>query len=379
MSVVSKNIFDLLGDDGDSSPAPAPKAAAAPAKKETPAPARAVPGSQPRSQGQGQGARGRGSYPSRGGNRSANQGEREQRNTGPVSAEGNQEGTETAGGFDGERLPPSRKGNQGSVRDAHTKGPRGNRPARGGATSSRDVTSGGHSSYGSGHYRGNKVPAGAGERRVFERKNQNGGNDSQKKVDHGWGANTGEAELKDEVEGEKDAETEEAQPQTPAPEAEAAAEEPAAPVEPEEPEEVTKSYDDFLAERAQQALNIPGLEKKEARTVQSNLEGTAFVRQGVEEFFSGKSTKSTESKAKPKKEKVFIEFDGQFAQPNRPPRRDNREGGEQQRGGRGGGRGARGGQRGARGGNGPRGGARGGRAPAGINANDTNAFPALGA
>nr|XP_019007444.1 uncharacterized protein I206_07896 [Kwoniella pini CBS 10737]OCF46225.1 hypothetical protein I206_07896 [Kwoniella pini CBS 10737] len=370
MSVVSKNIFDLLGDSTSS---PAPAKSAAPAKKEsTPAPQRSVPGSQPRSSGQG--ARGRGSYPTRGGPR-ATYTSSEPRNSGPVSSEGNVEGSENAGGFDGERLPPSRKGNQGTVRDAHTKGPRGNRPARGGA-SSRNVTSGGHSSYGSGHYKGGKVPAQAGERRQFERRNQNGGTDSQKKVEHGWGANTGEAELKDEVEGEKDAQTEEAQPETPAPEA---AEEVATPAEPEEPEEVTKSYDDFLAERAQQALSIPGLEKKEARTVSGDLEGTAFVRSGVEEFFSGKS-KNTEAKAKaPKKEKVFIEFDGTFAQPNRPPRKDNREGGEQRRGGGRGG--ARGGQRGGvRGGNGPRGGARGGRGgQAGINANDTNAFPALGA
>ncbi|KAK6905922.1 hypothetical protein L486_08203 [Kwoniella mangroviensis CBS 10435] len=375
MSVVSKNIFDLLGDDGEStSPAPA-KATPAPAKKDaTPAaPQRTVPGSQPRG-GQGQGARGRGSYPSRGGPRNTYQGE--PRNTGPVSSEGNAEGTETAGGFDGERVAPSRKGNQGTIRDAHTKGPRGNRPARGGGNSSRNVTSGGHSSYGSGHYRGAKVPAQAGERRQFERRNQNGGTDSQKKVDHGWGANTGEAELKDEVEGEKDAQVEENQPQTPAPEA---TEEVAAPAEaePEEPEEVTKSYDDFLAERAQQALSIPGLEKKEARTVTGDLEGTAFVRSGVEEFFSGKA-KNTESKAKaPKKEKVYIEVDGTFAQPNRPPRRDN-DNNQRRGGGRGGA--SRGGQRGgASRGQGPRGGARGGRAPAGINANDTNAFPALGA
>ncbi|WVQ97639.1 hypothetical protein IAU59_004753 [Kwoniella sp. CBS 9459] len=378
MSVVSKNIFDLLGDDGDnSSPAPAKApAAAAPAKKaETAQPQRSVPGSQPRG---GAGGRGRGSYPSRGGPRNVFR-EGEPRNSGPVSAEGNAEGTETAGGFDGERVPPSRKGNQGSVRDAHTKGPRGTRPARGADAGGRNVTAGGHSSYGAGHYKGGKVPAQAGERRQFERRNQNGGTDSQKKVDHGWGANTGEAELKDEVEGEKDAQTEEAAPQTPAPEA-AEAPVAAAAAEPEEPEEVTKSYDDFLAERAQAALNIPGLEKKAAREVTGDLEGTAFVREGVEEFFSGKS-KAAEAKSKaPKKEKVYIEVDGQFAQPGgdrRGPRRDREGGDNNNRGERRGG--PRGGPRGGARGSAPRGGARGGRAPAGINANDTNAFPALGA
>ncbi|WWD17663.1 hypothetical protein CI109_102104 [Kwoniella shandongensis] len=372
MSVVSKNIFDLLGDDGDESPAPAKTAAAAPKKTETSAtpaaPARNVPGAAPRGGAARGGARG-GSYPSRGAPRNVYRDGNELRNSGPVSGDGNAEGTETPGGFDGERLPPSRKGNQGSVRDAHTKGPRGTRPARGGANASRTVTSGGHSSYGSGHYKGGKVPAQAGERRQFERRNQNGGTDSQKKVEHGWGANTGAAELKDEVEGEKDAQVEEAAPGTPAVEGEEApaAEEAAAPVEPEEPEEVTKSYEEYLAEKAQAALDLAALGKKQVREVSTEVEGKAFVREALDEFFSGAGKKSGETaKTKaPKKEKVYIEFDGQFAAPagSRPPRtdRDDRQGS------------SRGGPRGGRGG------ARGGAAAPAINANDTTAFPALGA
>lgn len=92
-------------------------------------------------------------------------------------------------------------------------------------------------------------------------------------------------------------------------------------------------------------------------------------------------TASTKTKA-PKKEKVYIEFDGQFAKPagEREHRGDRRERDGAQ-GGRGG---ARGGARGGRG-QGPRGGARpqgqGQRGPRSqaIDANDTSAFPALGA
>ncbi|WVN89133.1 uncharacterized protein L203_104349 [Cryptococcus depauperatus CBS 7841] len=338
MSVVSKNLFDLLGEND--SPAPAP-AKPAPKKETTPAAQRNVPGAAPRGS-----ARGRGSNR---GNHTVTRDDRVPDN----------HGTETAGGFDGERVPPARKGNH--VRDAHTKGPRGARPNK---------TSGGHTSQGNGHYRGAKVPAQAGERRQFERRNLAGTQDSQKKVDQGWGANTGEAELKDEVEGEKDAQIEENAPATPAEGAEAAP----APQEPEEPEEVTKSYEDYLAEKAQTALNIAVLGKKQVREVASEVEGKAFVREAVDDFFTGK-TKATEAKSKPRKEKVFIEVDGQFAQPSRPPRRDNREGGDRPNRGRGQ-RGGFGSQRGARGGQ--RGGQRPSRGPV-INANDTNAFPALGA
>ena len=85
-----------------------------------------------------------------------------------------------------------------------------------------------------------------------------------------------------EVEGQTDAITEE--------KAEAAGpdavEADAAPVE-EEPEEVQRSLDDYLAERASAALGILG--KKEGRTVTADtLEGSKFAREGIAEFFSGK-------------------------------------------------------------------------------------------
>ena len=57
-----------------------------------------------------------------------------------------------------------------------------------------------------------------------------------------------------------------------------------------EPEDTGKSYDQYLAELAQQALGS-GLGKKEARQVNSEtLEGVAFRRAAVDEFFSGKAS-----------------------------------------------------------------------------------------
>jgi len=58
--------------------------------------------------------------------------------------------------------------------------------------------------------------------------------------------------------------------------------------EAEEAEEIQKSYDEFLKEKAEQSLG--GLfGKKEVRPVTGEtLEGKAFVREGVENFFTGK-------------------------------------------------------------------------------------------
>lgn len=97
-----------------------------------------------------------------------------------------------------------------------------------------------------------------------------------------------------EQQGEKDAQDEDNTPQTPAAEGAdggwGAAEgeatvTPAAPVE--EEEEVTKSYDEYLAERA--ASQISGLGKKEGRQVNSEtVEGTQFRREAINDFFHGK-------------------------------------------------------------------------------------------
>lgn len=83
-------------------------------------------------------------------------------------------------------LAPPKKAHHGP--DRHTKNPNN----RGG------YTSGGHSSRGSGAVRGAKTPAFGGERRQFERRS-GGYQDSQKKVESGWGANEGSAELSGEL------------------------------------------------------------------------------------------------------------------------------------------------------------------------------------
>ncbi|RSH93010.1 hypothetical protein EHS25_008458 [Saitozyma podzolica] len=288
MSVVSKNPFDLLGDDGEESTSPAQVAkAAAPKKTEAAPAARAVPGSAPKPAAAAP-ARG-GRYPSRGAPRNVYR-EGEPRNAGPTSAEGVTEGFETPGGFDGERVHNARRG--AHVRDAHTKGPRGNRPAR-------NPTSGGHTSTGSGNARRPRVPVDGGERRHFERKS-GPLPDSQKKVDAGWGPNEGTAELSAEVEGEKDAVAEENAPQTPAAEGEEpVAAEAAADVAEEEPEEVQKSLDQYLAERAAAALAVG---KKEARQVSADtLEGQAFRREAIDEFFSGKEKAATKATKAPRR------------------------------------------------------------------------------
>lgn len=369
MSVVSKNPFDLLGDGDDSSPAPAPKttpaATSAAGVKKAPNAAegtvkRNVPGAA------GAGAARGGRYPSRGGPRNVYRGAEDKgpRNTGPDPASGTTEGLEGAGGFEKERVPAPKRAHHGP--DKHTKGPRADRA---------EQTSGGHKSRG-GASRGAKTPAFGGERRQFERRS--GTNpDSQKKVEQGWGSNEGTAELTAEVQGEKDAQAEETAPGTPA--AEDAPVEAAAEETPEEPEEVQKSYDDFLAEKAAAAFAFG---KKEGRQVNAEtVEGKAFVREGIDDFFAGKEKTAAAKTKAAKKEKVYIEVDGQFAQPagSRPPREDR-----PQRGGRGGGRGRgegrgrgapRGGAgRGAFGGNSN---ARSGAAAANIS--DEKAFPALGA
>jgi len=273
MSVISRNPFDLLGDDGDS-PAPVKTQP----KTETPAaaPARAVPGSTPAG-GNNTGSNRGGRYPNRGGRgrggaTSGQQRDDGPRNTAQVSGSGDIEGFETPGGFDGERVNPPKRAHHGP--DRHTRTANDQPRISGGHTSSRE---GGRGGRGRG---GSKTPAGGGERRVYERRS-GGLPDSQKKVDLGWGANEGTAELTAEVEGEKDAQAEEAAPGTPAPEeetpaADATAAEPAAEAE---PEEVQKSFDQFLAERAQSALG-DGLGKKRGKDRQHRDPRGQSFRQG---------------------------------------------------------------------------------------------------
>ncbi|BEJ04091.1 hypothetical protein CcaverHIS641_0112660 [Cutaneotrichosporon cavernicola] len=245
-------------------------------------------------------------------------------------------------GFEGERVAPSKKDHQG--RDRHTKGPREDRSHTGprsrapGAAGARGPKGGARGG------RAGAPGAPGAEKKTGPAPTEN------------WTNEEGKAELSAENQGEKDVADDGAE--TPAA---------AAAVEEAEAEDNSKTLDQYLAERATAALGGQ-LAKKETRQVADDVEGKQFEREEMENFFvGGKGPKEKKERA-PKKEKIRIEVDGQFAQPARAPRGDRPERGAP-RGGRGGNRG-----RGA-----PRGGAA--RAPrqAPANVADESAFPALGA
>ncbi|KAJ9107931.1 hypothetical protein QFC19_002674 [Naganishia cerealis] len=343
MSVISRNPFDLLGEDG--SEAPAVKAPAQPKKAEAPKPAREVPGSKAPQQA----SRGRGGYYSRGA----------PRNVLKTSAEKTDavEATDPESGFEGERRAPGR--------NAPRAGGEGRGEGRGRGRATRAP-------------RGRGAAAGAGgvphERRQDGRKSAHALPDTEKRVASGWGPEEGNAELAAEVEGAVDASKEAAAPDAEA--TAAATEAPAAEKKVEEEEDNTKSYEEYLAEKAKAAASFAQLEGRQVEG-SSDFVGSALKKSDEPEdpFFSGLKQKEKPTGQKKetssKKEKIFIEHEGRFA----PPSTGERRGGA--RGGRGGNRGdrgerpARGTARGGRGGNTQR------QAP--IAVNDDKAFPALGA
>lgn len=212
-----------------------------------------------------------------------------------------------------------------------------------------------------------------------------------KQAAHGWGAETGEAELADEQAGEAIAQKEEKEAVKEDAEAEAA--------EPE-PEDNSKSYVAYLAELAEKKLKLgeQNLRKANEGSSKNFPEGTQVTRQ-EEEFFAGSGGKA--KRERQRKEKVHVELDSERMLAPPPREGGASRGGRGDRGGRGRGegrgsfrggegRGGRGGDRPARGEGrggrgrgegrgapaaGPRGGARG-NAP---NLSDSSAFPSLGA
>jgi len=369
MSVISRNPFDLLGDDGSEPVVTSqPKATtqAKPAAAAAAAP-REVPGSKP-PRGRGgdataaRGARG-GQYYARGGPRNV------------IKTEGQAAeviAVEPETGFEGERRAPSR--GQGA--------PRGEGRGRGRATRAR----GGRGGAAGGEGRKDGAYTG-GERRHDGRKSAHALPDTEKRVASGWGAEEGTAELVAEVEGANDASEESATPQTPAAEGSAEEVKPAAEEAvtgqhktEEEEEDNTKSYEEYLAERAQAALNL-NIGKLEGRKVEgtSEIVGAALQKPEEEEWYQGANkdkTKATEKAKATKKEKVFIEFEARFPPPAGTERRGGR-GGAARGGDRGRGAPRNTGDRPARGG--PRGGRGGARAAPAVAVNDESAFPALGA
>ncbi|KAJ7631043.1 hypothetical protein FB45DRAFT_1058931 [Roridomyces roridus] len=242
--------------------------------------------------------------------------------------------------------------------------------------------------------------------RQFDRHSQTGKVDTEKRVNQGWGAEEGNAELKAEEAAIVDASVE-AAPGTDAAEwgapaggdadwsAPAATEgDAAAPAaaaeggaqggrprrerEPEE-EDNTLTLEQYLAQQKEkESTVVPKLEgvRKANEGADGDIwKGAVALEKGAEEdaYFVGKSKAAPKARAK-KEEKVFLEIDARFERPSRGGRGGARGGDD--RGARGGGRG------GPRGGRGDRGGPRGGaarsanNAPA-VNVDDEKAFPSL--
>lgn len=219
-----------------------------------------------------------------------------------------------------------------------------------------------------------------------------------KQAAHGWGGETGAAELADEKAGEAIANAEEAEGfDTSVPPPQNDAEEEA------EPETKSKSYEEYLAEQAEKKLQLGGdLSARKANEGASKKfpEGKAFLRNTEEEnYITGSGGKA--ARFREKKEKVAVDMSDvdprNYLAEDRQASRGGRGRGRGDRGDRGGdrpdrgtrperseggGRG-RGGFRGDRGGDRPRGefrggrGGRGGAAP--PRADDNRAFPSLGA
>lgn len=217
--------------------------------------------------------------------------------------------------------------------------------------------------------------------------------ESEKQANHGWGANEGNAELKDEQAGDAIAKADQKDPEAAAePEVEA------------EPEDNSISYTEYLAQLAEKKLQL-GAPVPEARQPNEGSKedkkwanAKPIAKEVEEDFVAAAATKA--KRERERKQKQVIELDQRFVEApeqrsaggrggfrggrgrgDGPARGGRGEGGF--RGGRGGDRGDRGdGARGGRGGG--RGGSGGERAPRGaprggsINTNDTSAFPSLG-
>jgi plasminogen activator inhibitor 1 RNA-binding protein len=217
-----------------------------------------------------------------------------------------------------------------------------------------------------------------------------------KQAAHGWGGNDGDAELADEQAGDAIAHAEEK---------EAVKEDAEAENNPEpEPEDRSKSYADYLLEKAEKAsLAAQNVRKANEGTSAKFPEGKAVTKEEEEDFMAGSGGKAKRERAR--KEKVRVELDGDrmLAPPpreggSRGGRGDGRgrgegrgefrgrgRGGGEYRGGEGRGRGegrgefrgrGRGGEGRGRGETRGRGG-RGG-AQSGPNITDSSAFPSLG-
>lgn len=226
----------------------------------------------------------------------------------------------------------------------------------------------------------------------LDRRSATGITDSNKQEHQAWGGDEGKRELEAETAGLTDAAAEkinggEATPAlvegdaTPA----AAEGQDATPAAPAEPEDNSQSYEDYLKARSAAGKVGGALETRKANEGQDDSQwsnGVAITKptSGEDHYFQG-SQKEKAQRQKARKEKTLLEVG--FTAP-RIDRGDREE--RSDRGGRGGARGGRGRGEGGRGrGEGRGGRGRGGAAPrggrangsAGVNVDDSTAFPSL--
>ncbi|KAI7870716.1 hypothetical protein BDF14DRAFT_1402041 [Spinellus fusiger] len=136
---------------------------------------------------------------------------------------------------------------------------------------------------------------------------------------------------------------------------------------PEEPEEVVKTLDEYLAEKAAKALIVALPESRKANEGSDDTKwknSVAFVKTEMPDFFTPKEVKSAKKTDKIRKEKVVVEIEQRFQEKARPAFREERRTGGGDRRGRGN----------ARRGNSTR----QSNGPA-VNLQDASLFPSLGA
>ncbi|KAI9833034.1 MAG: hypothetical protein M1819_003866 [Sarea resinae] len=197
--------------------------------------------------------------------------------------------------------------------------------------------------------------------------------DTEKQTAQGWGAQKGDSEWNDEKAGEAIAKAEEKEGDAVVPAAvDAEGRTPAEDAE-QEPEDKSKSYAEYLAELAQKRLNLSVPEAREPSEGKQDNKFKEVKRAEEEEaYIAGAGGKHRKEKTRNKKNYLDVDLTAETP-------RGGREGGRGGRGGRGDFRGGDRGRGGRGRGDSVRGGGRGGRGGANVNVTDPNAFPSLGA
>ncbi|EWC44050.1 hypothetical protein DRE_01402 [Drechslerella stenobrocha 248] len=228
--------------------------------------------------------------------------------------------------------------------------------------------------------RGDRGPRGRGGRgrgRQFDRHSGTGREDTEKQVSQGWGSNRGNSEWNDEQAGENIAQAEATNDAGAPATTEQEGQNDAAEAEAPEPEDKTKSFAEYQAELQSrgQVEDLPEARRagEGTRANKKWAEAKELVKNDDEEYFAGEKFKQKNQKQR--KEKAVVEIDHGFIDPRSTRRPSGDRGNRGSRGGARGDRPPRGSGGGYRGDSsrGSRGGARGG-----FNPSDESAFPSLG-